>query len=91
MQAQTTERGVEQVSNSFDSISCTATGEYATAKERLSDKQKLKSIKQWEYDMTGHQEKCLERYLELSGLNRSSLKKVLTPCIDDHHLPPEDF
>ena len=41
--------------------------------------------------MTGHVEGCVERYLELAKKDRSSLKKVATPCIDDHQLLPEDF
>ena len=33
----------------------------------------------------------MERYLELSGLPKSSIKKDATPCIDDHMISPEDF
>ena len=32
----------------------------------------------------------VDRYLELSGKTRSSLKPVSTPCIDDHRLDPAD-
>ena len=39
----------------------------------------------------GHGEQCVERYLELSGKPKSSLRKTLTPCIDDHLLTPDDF
>ena len=39
----------------------------------------------------GHGEQCVDKYLELSGLAKNSLRKVLTPCIDDHLLSPEDF
>ena len=49
------------------------------------------SYKAYHYDMSGHVEGCIERYLELSRKDRSSLKKVATPCIDDHLLSPEDF
>ena len=48
-------------------------------------------VKSYEYDMCGHADQCVERYLDLSGEKRSSLKQVSTPCIDDHQLPPEDF
>ena len=41
-------------------------------------------IKAWQYEMTGHAEQCVDRYLELSGSPESSLKKVATPSIDDH-------
>ena len=32
-----------------------------------------------------------EKYLELANLNKSSLRAVPTPCLDDHQLAPEDF
>ena len=41
--------------------------------------------------MIGHAEQCVERYCELSGKKVDSLKKVATPCMDDHLMPPEDF
>ena len=47
--------------------------------------------KAWHYDMCGHAEQCVERYLELSGKDRSTLKATATPCIDDHQIAPEDF
>ena len=45
---------------------------------------KIKKIKGYRYTMCGHAEQCVERYLELSGKDVSTLKKVPTPCIDDH-------
>ncbi len=45
----------------------------------------------YQYDMSGHTEKCVEMYLELTNKDESSLKLVATPCIDDHLLAPEDF
>ena len=38
----------------------------------------------------GHGEQCVDRYIELSGMDRKSLRKVATPTIDDHLLAPED-
>ena len=46
--------------------------------------------KAYQYVM-GHAEQCILKYLELAKLDRSSLKKVPTPCIDDHQIAPEDF
>ena len=43
------------------------------------------------YKMKGHVEQCVERYLELAQKPASCLRKVATPCIDDHQLAPEDF
>jgi hypothetical protein len=43
------------------------------------------------YEMCGHVEQTVARYLELSGKSKDSLKKVATPCIDDHQIPPEEF
>ena len=45
----------------------------------------------FEYDMSGHAEQCVERYLELSKQDKSVLINAATPCIDDHMLSPEDF
>ena len=41
--------------------------------------------------MTGSAASCVDRYLELSGFKRESLKQVATPCIDDHLIDPKDF
>ena len=47
--------------------------------------------KGWVYQMAGHSKQVVEKYLELSGKDRSSLKQVSTPCIDDHIIPPDEF
>jgi hypothetical protein len=53
---------------------------------------KDKQVSAWSYEMFGHVSQTVDRYLELSGKDRSSLKtKVATPCIDDHLIPPEEF
>ena len=49
-----------------------------------------KEIRGYAYDMSGHVVASVDRYLELSGKNRNSLKPVSTPCIDDHQLDPAD-
>ena len=42
--------------------------------------------------MFGHCHQTVDKYLELSGKSRDSLKtKAATPCIDDHLIPPEEF
>jgi hypothetical protein len=41
--------------------------------------------------MCGSITSAVDRYLELSNVKRDSLKKVSTPCIDDHLIPAEDF
>ena len=51
----------------------------------------VNSIKSYQYEMGGHAEACVERYLELSKMKLSDLKRVETPCIDDHQLQAEDF
>ena len=41
--------------------------------------------------MSGHVTQTVDRYLELAGKPIESLKKVATPCIDDHQIPLEEF
>ena len=42
--------------------------------------------------MFGHVTQTVDRYLELSGKTRDSLKnKAATPCIDDHLIPADEF
>ena len=41
-------------------------------------------VKGWDLDMTGHAEKCVERYCQLTGASPKDFKKVATPCMDDH-------
>ena len=49
------------------------------------------SIRSYQYEMSGHAEACVDRYLELSKMKVRDLKRVETPCIDDHQLQAEDF
>lgn len=48
-------------------------------------------IKSWPYVMTGHAIQSVERYLELTKQPESILKRVPTPCLDDHQLTAEDM
>ena len=48
-------------------------------------------IRAWEYVMTGHAQKCVEKYCELANIPIDSLRAVTTPNIDDHQLLPNDF
>ena len=41
--------------------------------------------------MIGHVEQCVDNYMELASKTMESLKQVVTPCIDDHQIPPEDL
>ena len=41
-------------------------------------------VQAYEYDMGGHAEQCIDRYLELAHKDETSLRVVATPCIDDH-------
>lgn len=48
-------------------------------------------VRSYANEMSGHAEKAVERYLELSGLTEADLKPFVTPCIDDHAIPAEKF
>lgn len=49
-------------------------------------------VSAYSYEMIGHVQQTVERYLELSGRLRKSLgTKAATPFIDDHQIPPEEF
>ena len=50
-----------------------------------------KHVKMYSYEMFGHVKQTVERYLELTGKTVDSLRKVPTPCIDDHAIPLEEF
>ena len=45
-----------------------------------------KDITAWSYDMEGHAQKCVERCCKTIY----QLHEVSTPCLDDHHVKPED-
>lgn len=47
-------------------------------------------VRGYAYDMQGHTEGSVQKYLEFSGKHKSSLQPVATPCLDDHMLDPED-
>ena len=48
-------------------------------------------VRGWQYDMCGHAAQCVDRYCELAKTNESNLKRVETPCIDDHQLSEAEF
>ena len=51
-----------------------------------------KPVSSYSYEMFGHVHQTVDKYLELSGKSRDSLKtKAATPCIDDHLIPSEEF
>ena len=60
--------------------------------EKLEPTTKSKvGIRGCRYDMSGFVQQTVEKYLELSGKDESSLKKVTTPSIDDHTIDPKEF
>ena len=48
-------------------------------------------VKSWQYEMKGHAEQCVERYIALTGRKIESLLPVATPCMDDHQFRPEEL
>ena len=48
-------------------------------------------IRAVEYDMREFVGSCVDRYCELSGKSRSTLKNVECPGVDDQQLKPENF
>ena len=68
---------------------------FAGAIEKLPDakapgKPETNTISSWSYDMEGHAKKCVERYCELAIKTTEQLRKVTTPCLDDHHFKEEE-
>ncbi len=63
----------------------------ATAKERPSANISQTLPLAYQYDVSGHTEQVVERYLELASKDDYSLRLVATPCIDDHLVAPENF
>jgi len=59
-------------------------------KKIQNDSKKTSKVRAYAYDMTGHAQQCVERYLDPANVHESSLKPVETPC-DDHMIPPEEF
>ena len=51
----------------------------------------FKGVRGYYYSMSGHAEKCVERYLDLAKMKIEDLKVVSTPCIDDHVISAEKF
>ena len=41
--------------------------------------------------MSGHCKQVVEKYLELSGKDVTSLRQVATPCMDDHLILEEEL
>ena len=50
----------------------------------------IKKINAWQYDMSGHAAQCVQKYLELSGRDASSLRRVETPSLDESCISEED-
>ncbi len=58
---------------------------------QMQQLQQAQQVKAWFYEMEGAAAACVERYRELAKIKPSQLRKVGTPCLDDHLLGPEDF
>ena len=65
--------------------------DFLPSKAEGNSRSSARRIKAWQYKMHGHAERCVQKYLELSGMAETTLKKVTTPNLDDHQLQPEDF
>jgi hypothetical protein len=50
-----------------------------------------KAPQAWQYEMQGHAEQCVERYIALTGHDVESLLPVSTPCMDDHQFRPDEL
>ena len=48
-------------------------------------------VASWIYDMTGHADQCVDRYLELANKDETNLKHITTPSLDERQIPPEEF
>ena len=58
----------------------------------LSAAKAVAKVSSYSYEMFGHVQQTVDKYLELSGKSRDCLKtKAATPCIDDHLIPTEEF
>ena len=57
---------------------------------RAPGKPETNTVPSWSCDMEGHAKKCVERYCELANKTTEQLKKVATPCLDDHHFQEEE-
>ena len=51
----------------------------------------MKDIEGFQYSMSGHCKQVVDKYLELSGKDVTSLGQVATPCIDDHQILAEEI
>ena len=51
----------------------------------------LDNILRYQYDMSGLTKSCVDKYLDFNNQDVSSLRKVATPCMDDHQFAREDF
>ena len=49
------------------------------------------SVRGYQYAMQGHAEQSVDKYCELAHVKRSTLKKVATPCIDDHMFSADEL
>ena len=52
---------------------------------------KVGEISAYAYEMSGHVKQTVDQYFELTGKPIEPLKKVATPCIDDHQIPIEEY
>ena len=63
----------------------------STIHSLLANDHAKSKVRAYEYNMSGHAKQCVERYCELAKVDVKTLKRVGTPCIDDHALSPADF
>ena len=66
-------------------------GNDLTSQESSEKAASWENVEAWHYDMCGHAERRVDRYLELIGKSIETPRQAATPCIEDHTLPPEEF
>ena len=47
-------------------------------------------IRAYQYNMAGHTQQCIEKYLEVTGVDMESLKKATTPSFQDQQNAQDD-
>ena len=78
----TSTRGVKEPSSGIGAISKgkTRRGDPSYPAKEKEEVHSSHPVRIWEYNMTGHAAGCVERYLELAGMDVSSLKYVGRPA-----------
>ena len=87
-QAKVNEQAVQSKTERFRRFMTTGGSD---GKDLANESNPSRKIAAWGHDMTGHAQKCVERYCDFAEKDVPSVQSVATPCVDDHLIPPEDF